>query len=112
MERRSLIKNIFGKETGITEEDIKNKVIGILKESVFIEAFRVLRTGGRLMVSDLVLIKELPDAIRESVEAYVGCLAGAIFKEKYLDCIKKAGFTNIRLFDTTFYKTQDIRHKI
>lgn len=87
---------------------ISNCVINLSvdKESVFKEAFRVLRPGGRLMVSDLVLIKDLPGAIKESVEAYVGCLAGAIFKEKYLDYIKKAGFKNVKVVGETYYPVE------
>ena len=55
---------------------ISNCVINLSmeKQKVFEEAFRALKSGGRLMVSDLVLVKELPDAIKESVEAYVGAL--------------------------------------
>lgn len=87
---------------------ISNCVINLSpdKESVFKEAFRVLKPEGRLMVSDLVLIKELPRAVRESVEAYVGCLAGAIFKEKYLNYIKQAGFRNIKVVGETFYPVE------
>ena len=55
------------------------------------------------MVSDLVLVKELPDAIKESVEAYVGCLGGAARKEDYLRFIKQAGFENIKIISQTSY---------
>lgn len=87
---------------------ISNCVINLSpdKGSVFQEAFRVLKPGGRLMVSDLVLTKELPKAVRESVEAYVGCLAGAIFKKDYLDFIKEAGFVNIKVLGETFYPVE------
>lgn len=78
---------------------ISNCVINLSpdKQAVFNEAFRVLKPGGRIMVSDLVLEKELPKAIKNSVEAYVGCIAGAIMKEQYLGHIKKAGFKNIEV---------------
>lgn len=87
---------------------ISNCVINLSpdKESVFKEAFRVLKPGGRLMVSDLVLVRDLPKAVKESVEAYVGCLAGAIFKKDYLYAIRKAGFRNIKVVDETFYPVE------
>ena len=55
------------------------------------------------MISDLVLVKDLPDAIKESVEAYVGCLAGAIKKDEYLKFIKIAGFKEIKVISQTSY---------
>ena len=87
---------------------ISNCVINLSpdKETVFKEAFRVLRPGGRLMVSDLVLTKDLPGNIKESVEAYVGCLAGAVKKEDYLRCIKEAGFGDIKIIDETDYPVE------
>jgi ubiquinone/menaquinone biosynthesis C-methylase UbiE len=87
---------------------ISNCVINLSpdKRSVFKEAFRVLKLGGRLMVSDLVLVKELPKVIRESVEAYVGCLAGAIFKKDYLNLIKEAGFKKIKIVGEIFYPVE------
>jgi SAM-dependent methyltransferase len=84
---------------------ISNCVINLSpdKEAVFKEAFRVLRPGGRLMVSDLVLVKELPKIIKESVEAYVGCLAGAIRKGKYLKLITMAGFQDVEVISESNY---------
>jgi arsenite methyltransferase len=84
---------------------ISNCVINLSpdKEAVFREAFRVLKSGGRLMVSDLVLVKELPEIIKESVEAYVGCLAGAIMKDEYLGYIRKAGFRNVEIVSQATY---------
>jgi arsenite methyltransferase len=86
---------------------ISNCVINLSpdKKSVFEEAFRVLKTGGRLMVSDLVLEKDLPKNIRESVEAYVGCLAGAIKKDEYLKFMKIAGFQDVKIISQSSYPT-------
>jgi arsenite methyltransferase len=84
---------------------ISNCVINLSpdKERVFKEAFRVLKPDGRLMVSDLVLVKELPDAIKESVEAYVGCLAGAIKKGEYLKFLTIAGFQEVKIISQSNY---------
>lgn len=92
---------------------ISNCVINLSpdKENVFKEAFRVLKPGGRLMVSDLVLTKDLPKSVKESVEAYVGCIAGAIHKEKYLAYIKGAGFRNIKVVGETYYPAGAITDK-
>jgi len=73
------------------------------KGKVFQEAFRVLKPGGRLMISDIVLLKELPKSIKDSIEAYIGCLSGAIIKDEYLQKIKSAGFQDVRVIDETFF---------
>jgi SAM-dependent methyltransferase len=82
---------------------ISNCVINLSpdKRRVFGETFRVLRPGGRVMVSDIVLLRDLPDAVRTSVQAYVGCLAGALMKGEYLHAIEAAGFGNIEVVDET-----------
>ncbi|MDD5408942.1 MAG: arsenite methyltransferase [Candidatus Omnitrophica bacterium] len=84
---------------------ISNCVINLSpdKETVFNEAHRVLKPNGRLMVSDLVLAKELPSAIKKSVEAYVGCLAGAIKKGEYLELINMAGFKDVKIISESSY---------
>jgi len=84
---------------------ISNCVINLspAKEKVFREAFRVLKPGGRLMVSDIVLKKDLPEEIRNSVAAYTGCVAGAVRKEQYLDCIRAAGFQEADVLAETNY---------
>ena len=84
---------------------ISNCVINLSpdKESVFKEANRVLKSGGRLMVSDLVLAKELPKELKDSIEAYVGCLAGAIKKDEYLNLISLAGFQDIKVIGESSY---------
>ena len=80
---------------------ISNCVINLApdKGKVFKEAYRALKPGGRLMVSDIVLLKELPDFIRNSIEAYVGCISGATLKDEYIGAIKKAGFQEVRIVD-------------
>lgn len=76
---------------------ISNCVINLSpdKARVFREAFRVLRPGGRLMVSDIVLAGELPQWVKESVTAYSACISGAEKKNQYLEQMEKAGFENI-----------------
>src|SRR3972149_9853511 len=73
---------------------ISNCVINLSpdKKRVFQEALRVLKPGGRLVVSDIVLLEELPDFIRNSIEAYIGCISGAIMKDKYIESIRESGF--------------------
>jgi ubiquinone/menaquinone biosynthesis C-methylase UbiE len=89
---------------------ISNCVINLSpdKSRVFNEAIRVLRPGGRFMISDIVLTKELPSAVKESVEAYVGCVAGAIKKEEYLEAIRRAGFREVQIVDETPFPTEHI----
>jgi len=86
---------------------ISNCVINLSpnKKRVFQEVFRALRPGGRLMVSDIVLLKELPVEIRNSVAAYVGCVAGATTREEYLGAIQAAGFEGTKVLGETPFPT-------
>ena len=78
---------------------ISNCVINLSpdKSRVFKETFRVLKPGGRVMVSDIALLKELPAELKNSVEAYVGCVAGATTREGYLADITAAGFEKVEI---------------
>ena len=75
--------------------------LSVDKDRVFQEAYRVLKPGGRLMVSDIVLTKELPEIVRKSVQAYLGCVAGAMPETDYLEAIENAGFKDVRVADET-----------
>jgi ubiquinone/menaquinone biosynthesis C-methylase UbiE len=82
---------------------ISNCVINLApdKERVFHEAYRVLKTGGRLMVSDVVLTKPLPYKIKNDKELLVGCVSGAILKEDYIGLLEKTGFQNVTIHKET-----------
>lgn len=82
---------------------ISNCVINLSpnKRRVFEEAFRILKPGGRLMISDIVLLNNLPEAIKKSAEAYVGCVSGAVKKDEYLRLVKDAGFKNVEITEET-----------
>ena len=84
---------------------ISNCVINLSpdKRRVFAEAYRVLRPNGRLMVSDIVLLKELPAFVMNSLEAYVSCVSGAMIREEYLRTIENAGFKQVKIVDETIY---------
>ncbi len=84
---------------------ISNCVINLStdKLQVFREALRVLKPGGRLMVSDIVLLRPLPGSVRESVEAYAGCISGAMLKEEYLRAMREAGFREVEVVGESAY---------
>jgi ubiquinone/menaquinone biosynthesis C-methylase UbiE len=89
---------------------ISNCVINLApdKKRVFEEAFRVLAPKGRLMVSDIVLLKELPQAMKDNVEAYAGCISGAELKEHYIELIQKAGFKDVKILQEKVYPIEYI----
>ncbi|MGP8080134.1 MAG: arsenite methyltransferase [Dehalococcoidales bacterium] len=98
------IENLPGADNYV-DVIISNCVINLSndKKKVFEEAFRVLKPGGRLMVSDIVVLKELPEDIRESIDAYIGCVAGASTKTEYIKAIKAAGFEKVKVISEDTY---------
>jgi arsenite methyltransferase len=80
------------------------------KGTVFRETFRALKPGGRLMISDIVLLRELPKQVKESIEAYIGCVSGAIMKDEYLRKIEAAGFHDVRVVDETPFSVKLLAH--
>jgi len=91
---------------------ISNCVINLSpnKKRVFEEAFRVLKPAGRLMVSDIVLSKELPEIIKKNAQALVGCISGAEIKDKYLRMIEKAGFDEVKVMEENHLPVEDFAH--
>ncbi|MEM2155682.1 MAG: arsenite methyltransferase [Candidatus Jordarchaeales archaeon] len=89
---------------------ISNCVINLSpdKDRVFREAFRVLKPGGRLVISDTVLLRELPENVKRSVDAYVGCVAGALKKQEYLEAIRKAGFQDVRVIMEALFPVEKV----
>src|SRR5437588_764477 len=88
---------------------ISNCVINLSgdKERVFAEAFRVLRPGGRLAVSDIVVRGEVPADLRHSIELWVGCVAGALEEREYVKGLAQAGFDSIGVEPTRVYRVAD-----
>ncbi len=89
---------------------ISNCVINLSpnKKRVFEEAYRVLAPNGRLMVSDIVILEELPEAVQKSVEAYGACVAGAEIKSRYLGLIEQAGFQDVKVVEETNFPIEDV----
>lgn len=83
----------------IADVIVSNCVLNLVpnKEKVMGEMHRVLKPGGHFSVSDIVLVGELPDALREDAEMYAGCVAGAIQKEEYLQLMLDKGFQNLKI---------------
>jgi arsenite methyltransferase len=90
---------------------ISNCVINLSgdKDQVFREAFRVLKPGGRLAVSDVVTRGEVPEAVRKSMLLWVGCIAGALKDEEYRAKLTAAGFASIEVEPTRIYDIEDAR---
>jgi len=96
-------------ETASVDIIISNCVINLApnKDKVFSEAYRVLKPGGRMYVSDIVLLRQLPPEIKNNPDLIAGCVGGAILKNQYIEKIKDAGFSvNILNEDKDISKKQ------
>jgi arsenite methyltransferase len=96
---------------------ISNCVINLSidKEKVFREAFRVLKPGGKVMISDIVTEGELPEKVKKSFEAWAECIAGALEKNEYLGAIRKAGFKKVKVVSESSYDidiSEELKGKI
>ena len=86
---------------------ISNCVINLSPDKLrtYQETYRVLKPGGRILISDIVTEGELPEEIRKNFEAWAGCIAGALEKNEYLVTIRKAGFKDVIIISQdTFYE--------
>src|SRR6478735_2927508 len=90
---------------------ISNCVINLSadKSKVLAEAFRVLKPGGRFAVSDVVIRGEVPAAVRQSLELWVGCVAGALTEEEFLTKLRAVGFKDPAIEPTRIYEFQDAK---
>lgn len=91
---------------------ISNCVINLSadKSKVIREAFRVLKPGGRFAVSDVVIKGDVPEAVRKSMELWVGCVAGALKDTEYTEKLLGAGFGQVTIEPTRVYSTEDAKH--
>ncbi|MGD8505049.1 MAG: arsenite methyltransferase [Candidatus Bathyarchaeota archaeon] len=114
--RRGEIENLPIQDNSV-DAVISNCVINLSpdKQKVFQEAHRVLKTGGRIMISDIVTEGELPEEVRKSFDAWAGCIAGALEKGDYLDTIKRSGFKDVKVVSESTYSidvSQELKGKI
>ena len=92
-------------EDGSVDAVTSNCVINLIpdKAAVFAEVARVLRPGGRMVVSDIVLDAPLPEAVRADIAAWVGCISGAMRKDEYLGQVEAAGLTRVEVLKDIDY---------
>jgi SAM-dependent methyltransferase len=109
--RESGLTNVEFLRGDIEQIPLPDAVINLSadKERVLREAFRVLKPGGRFAVSDVVTKGELPPALLHSMEAWVGCIAGALSETSYRDKLTAAGFENVDVEVTRVYNVEEAR---
>ncbi len=88
---------------------LSNCVLNLVpnKQKAFSEVYRILNSTGKFSISDIVINGNLPDKLRKSAELYVGCVAGAIDKNEYLNIIKESGFSKVEIVEEKKYKIPD-----
>ena len=88
---------------------VSNCVINLVpdKRKAYQEVYRTLKKGGKFVISDIVISGELPESLRESVELYVGCVAGAISKDEYVGIVQAAGFSEVAILEEKEYSIPD-----
>jgi SAM-dependent methyltransferase len=97
-------------DAGVADVVISNCVINLSpdKEAVFREAYRILKPGGKVAISDIVLLSELPDAVREDLGAWSHCVSGAVSEKEYIGAMRKAGFEKIKVEDRVVYSHEQL----
>lgn len=86
-------------DEGVADVVVSNCVLNLVpnKPKVIQEIYRVLKTGGHFSISDIVLVGELPKALKQDAEMYAGCVAGAVQKSDYIQHVKDAGFEEVEI---------------
>ncbi len=97
-------------EPNIVDVVISNCVINLSpdKDKVFGEAFRILRPGGRLAVSDIVLLRELPEELLGDMSAWSACVSGALLEEEYLASMSRAGFVEVQVVGKDVFSEEQL----
>lgn len=107
------IENLLVQDNSI-DVIISNCVVNLSPDKLktYQEAFRVLKPGGRILISDLVTEGEIPEDIKKSFAAWAGCIAGAMEKQQYLNTIRKAGFQEVSIVSEKFYSEPEMDDRL